>query len=181
MTDRPLSHPFRVATLPTRKPQRFALAPDAPTLAAVAEDLGITAVSAMRFEGEIRAHGRNDFFMEARLTATVTQPCVISLEPVVTKIDAEVRRHYTADFKIADNDEAEIPDDDTLEPLGEVIDAGEVAVEELSLALPPYPRAKDAELGEAVFAEPGSAPLKDEDLKPFAGLASLKDKLGKPE
>ena len=47
----------------------------------------------------------------------------------------------------------------------------------LALALPLYPRAPGAELGQAVFAEPGTAPLKDEDLRPFAGLAGLKAKL----
>jgi len=30
------------------------------------------------------------------------------------------------------------------------------------------------ELGEAVFAAPGTAPLRDEDTRPFAGLAGLR-------
>ncbi len=47
---------------------------------------------------------------------------------------------------------------------------------------PLYPRADGAELGEAVFAEDGAEPLSDEDVKPFAGLAALRDKLdGKNE
>ena len=43
----------------------------------------------------------------------------------------------------------------------------------LALALPLYPRAAGVELGEAVFTEPGLAPLREGDLKPFAALAGL--------
>ena len=50
----------------------------------------------------------------------------------------------------------------------------------LVLALPEYPRSEGAELGEAIFTEAGLAPMKDEDARPFAGLAALKDQL-KPD
>ena len=59
----------------------------------------------------------------------------------------------------------------------EEIDLGAVMVESLELALPLYPRAPGAELGEAVFAAPGAEPLKDVDLRPFAGLSALRDRL----
>jgi uncharacterized metal-binding protein YceD (DUF177 family) len=49
--------------------------------------------------------------------------------------------------------------------------------EALALALPLYPRAPGAELGEAAFTEPGKPVLRDEDARPFAGLAHLRDKL----
>jgi len=45
--------------------------------------------------------------------------------------------------------------------------------EALALALPLYPRAPDADLGEAVFTTPGQAPMTHEAAKPFAGLADL--------
>ena len=56
-------------------------------------------------------------------------------------------------------------------------DPGAVALEALALALPPYPRAPGASLGEAVFAEQGVALLRDDDLRPFSGLASLAERL----
>ena len=34
-----------------------------------------------------------------------------------------------------------------------------------------------AELGEAVYTAPGQIPMSDEDARPFAGLAALRDKL----
>ena len=70
-----------------------------------------------------------------------------------------------------------MPEDDSEEPLPEVIDAGAVMIEALVLALPDYPRSSGAALGEAVHAPPGVAPLRDADLRPFAGLAGLAQKL----
>jgi uncharacterized metal-binding protein YceD (DUF177 family) len=67
-----------------------------------------------------------------------------------------------------------VPEDDSAEPMPEAIDLAEVLREALALALPPWPRAPGAELGEAVFAVPGTAPIRDADLKPFAALAKLR-------
>ena len=49
--------------------------------------------------------------------------------------------------------------------------------EALSLSVPEYPRAAEAELGEMTAEPEGAAPISDEDVKPFAGLAGLRDKL----
>jgi uncharacterized metal-binding protein YceD (DUF177 family) len=74
-----------------------------------------------------------------------------------------------------------MPEDDTAEPLPAVIDLEEVLIEALALALPDYPKAPDAKLEQTVFAPDGKTPISDEETKPFAALAALKDKLGKPE
>ena len=177
----PLSEAFRVAGLSSRKPTRFDLKPDAQTRAAIAAYLGITAIRKLRFAGVISPKGRHDFMLEAVLEAEVEQPCSISLVPVITALHEDVRRVYLAAWENPMGDEMEMPEDDSNEPLGEIIDAGHVAVEALALALPPFPRAPGAVLEVAEFTAPGSAPLRDEDLKPFAGLAALKAKLEKPE
>ncbi len=179
--DLPISHPFRTSALSPRKPTRFALAPDAAALDLLAQLLGITAVRKLSFRGEIRPVGRNDYELEAVLEATVEQPCIVSLAPVVTTIKDTIHRKYLADMVFPDGDEIEMPEDDSQEPLPDVIDAGAVAAEALALALPQYPRAPGAALDEAVFAAPGTAPLRDKDLRPFAGLAGLAQKLGKTD
>jgi uncharacterized metal-binding protein YceD (DUF177 family) len=178
--DLPLSHPLRVAALAARKPTRFDLKPDAATLSALATALGITAVRELRFKGELRPHGRHDWDLDGTLTAVVEQPCIVTLAPVVTRIAERVERRYIADMDVPEADESEIPEDDRVEPLPDVIDAGFVATEAIALALPQYPRAEGVELGEAVHSEPGVKPLRDEDLRPFSGLASLAEKLGLP-
>ncbi|OYU19938.1 MAG: hypothetical protein CFE34_02910 [Rhodobacteraceae bacterium PARR1] len=171
------SQPYRVAALPTRKPMRFTFSPNVAERAALAVELGLLDLPALQLVGEIRAAGRNDYTLEAALTARVVQPCSITLAPVPAAISEAVRRLYVRDYIMPDGDEVELADDDSIDPLPEVIDVADVAREALALALPLYPRAPGAELGQAVFAEPGTAPLKDEDLRPFAGLAALKAKL----
>ena len=54
---------------------------------------------------------------------------------------------------------------------------GQVLAEALALALPDYPRGDEEVIGEQVFTEPGKEAMTDEDAKPFAGLAALRDKL----
>lgn len=173
----PVAHPFRIGALSPRKPTHFSLEPDAASRAEVARLLGITAVDRLSFKGAIRPVGRSDYELTGQLQATVVQPCVVTLDPVTTDIDEPVLRRYLADHAMPTDDEAEMPEDDTAEPLGEAIDPGAVMFEALALALPDYPRAPNAETGEYVHAEPGVAPLRDADLRPFAGLASLAEKL----
>lgn len=171
---------FRAGALSHRKPTRFAWVPDAAARAALAGALDLPAIRALSFKGEILPEGRADFRLSAELSADVVQACVITLAPVPAKIREPVTRRFLADWSDPEGEEAEMPEDDSADPLPEVIDIAEIAREALALALPPWPRAEGAELGEAVFAAPGEAPIRDEDLKPFAGLASLLKKGEKP-
>ena len=175
---------IRVADLSARRPVSFDLAPDGAEMARISEDLGLLGLRKLRFRGKMTAEGRADWLLQADLGATVIQPCVVTLDPVQTRIDEPVTRRFSPDAALETPEpgaEIEIPEDDTLEPLGTEIDFGRVMVEALSLALPPYPRRDGAELGQLTVAEEGVAPLQDEDTKPFAALARLRDKLGKPD
>ena len=181
MTDTP-SHDastrsYRSAALSSRKPTRFDLRATEAERQALANDLGLIDLPAFRLKGEIRPVGRNDFELAAHLDADAVQPCSVTLSPVPAKLSEDIRRLYIADWHDPEGDEVEMPEDDSQEPLPEVIDLLDVARESLALALPLYPRAAGVALGEAVFAGPGTAPLRDDDLKPFAGLAALKAKL----
>jgi len=175
--DDPATRSFRSATLSSRKPTRFDLRLSGAERQALAAELGLLDLPAFRMKGEIRPVGRNDFELLAQMEADVVQPCSITLAPVPATLSDPVRRLYIADWQDPEGDEVEMPEDDSQDPLPEVIDLLDIAREALALALPLYPRAEGVELGEAVFAAPGTAPLRDEDLKPFAGLAALKAKL----
>lgn len=174
------SLPFRVAGLSARKPTRFAFRPDAEGRSAIAAALGLLDLPFFVFGGEIRPAGRSDFELVADMKAKVVQPCSISLAPVPAEIAEPVHRLYQAEFHQPEAEEAEMMDDEA-EPLPEVLDIAAIAVEALALALPLYPRAPGVELGEVNYAEAGVAPITDADLRPFAGLASLADRLKKPD
>ncbi len=168
---------IRLSELKTKGPTRFALQPDAAELGQIAGELGILGLKKLRFAGTLTPMGRQDWQLDAELGATVVQSCVVTLEPVTTRIEEPVTRRYLADFEFPEEDEAEMPEDEEAEPLPAVLDLGEVMREALALALPPFPRAEGVELGEAVFTEPGADPLTEEKVKPFAGLAELKKKM----
>ena len=173
-------HALKVSDLSSKRPTAFEIRPDATARAAIAQELGLLGLRKLSFVGEIASAGRADWRLDARLGATVVQSCVVTLEPVTTRLDEDVTRRYSPDApeSVEGVEEVEMPEDDTLEPLGRFIDPEQVMIEALSLALPLYPRAEDAEpLGEAVFAPPGQRALRDEDARPFAELAELRARL----
>lgn len=178
MTSAP-SHIIDPAQLAQRKPTRFALEPDAAQLKAMTETLGIPALKRFRFTGELRPASKSDWQLTADLGATAVQDCVITLEPVTTRIDQPITRRFIADWHAPEGAEVEMPEDTDAEPLPPLIDLYEIALEALSLALPAWPRKDDAELGSAQFAESGVAPMTDADAKPFAALKGLRDDLAK--
>ena len=156
------SLPFKVTAIAGRTSTHVRFHPSAPERAAIAQALGLLNLPVLTFD-----------VLEGKMAATVVQPCSVTLDPVTTRLSEAVRRHFIADYKLPEADELEMPEDDSTEALPEVIDAVTVVVEALALALPLYPRAAGVELGEAVFTEPGLAPLREGDLKPFAALAGL--------
>ncbi|MCB1397216.1 MAG: DUF177 domain-containing protein [Rhodobacter sp.] len=165
-----LSLPLRVADLPGRAAVAFRLAPDAAARETLAADLGIRRVRKLVFHGTLEPAGRHDLRLEGTLGATVVQDCVVSGEPVTTRIDTPVSRLFLRRMPEPDGPEAEIPEDDTLEPLGAEVDPGAVMIEALSLALPDYPRADGAELDDSIT---GAGDV-DARRNPFAVLAALK-------
>jgi uncharacterized metal-binding protein YceD (DUF177 family) len=180
MTDTP-SPPLRLRTggLSPRKPTRFRFAPDAPARQAIARALDLIALKALVFEGEVTPQGRDTLLLQARLTADAVQACVVTLGPVPARVDEEVRRRYVAGLAEPEGDEAEMPEDDSEEPMPQELDFTAIATEALALALPDYPRAPGAELAPVTVAPPGAAPLEEDRPKPFAGLAGLAERLAR--
>ena len=172
------SQPYRSGAVSGRKTIRFTFAPDKSARAAMAQVLGLLDLPECVLKVELQPMGRIDVALRADLTALVVQACSISLAPVTSRLKDSVERNYRHDFEDPKGDEVEMLGDDA-EPLPEVIDVAAVALEALALALPLYPRAKGVDLGAAVATPPGAAPLTDEALKPFAGLAGLADLLKK--
>lgn len=168
---------LRIADLATRKATTFSRELDAAERETLAKTLDISEVRKARLVGEIAPQGGRDWYLTASLGATIVQPCVVTLDPVVTRIDEPVTRTYVANYEEPDGSEVEMPEDDTVEPIPPILDLDAVLLEALSLALPPFPRAEGVELGTAVYTDTGASPMTDEDAKPFAGLGALIDQL----
>ncbi|WP_458790347.1 YceD family protein [Yoonia sp. MH D7] len=176
MSDLPTSH-LRLSDLASRKATPFNLAPNTNERMAIAAALGIVAIKKLTFTGTITPVGRTDWNLRGTLGATVVQDCVVTLAPVTSRVDDPVQRTYMADVAQIEEPEVEMTADENIEHLPTSIDLYSVLIEALSLGMPAYPRAPDAELGDAVFAKSGIAPMTDEDAKPFAGLGDLRKAL----
>ncbi|MEM9349416.1 MAG: DUF177 domain-containing protein [Pseudomonadota bacterium] len=174
MTENPT---IPLAKLPLGQTHRVSWAPAAAQMRKLADNLDLIDLRKLRAEVTLSPRGDTDWHMSVGWGATVIQPCVVSLAPVKTRLEETNALTFTANMPQIDESEAEMPEDDGLEPLPEVIDLNDVLREMISLALPAYPRAEAAQLDATVFGPPGIAPMTDEDAKPFAGLAALKDKL----
>lgn len=166
-----------LARLSRAAPTNFTLEPDAEARTRIAADLDLRGLRKLRLDGKLHPEGKADWRLEAKLGATAVQSCVVTLEPVTTRIDTSLVRSYRADMPEPVGDELEMPEDDTIEPLPATLDLRALMIEALALELPDYPRAVGVELGQAVYAPPGVAPITDDDAKPLAGLAALRDKL----
>ena len=174
---------YAVSQLPAHRPFEITFTPDADLRAEIATQLGAEKLRKLRFEGAIAPDGPKGFVLTGVLGATVVQACVVTLEPVTTRIDTGLEMAFQPDPDLPPpGSETELSDEDTEAPapLSDVIDVADAITEALALALPDYPKAPSAELGEAVFAEPGTAPLTEEAAKPFAGLAALRAQMSAP-
>jgi hypothetical protein len=148
------------------------LAADEETRAAVADLAGLASLPRLHASFEVATHGRGGLHVFGRVSATVGQTCVVTLEPVENEIDEAI------DLVLApaavpppvagqDGGEVEVPAEDAPEPLvGGRIDLGAIATEFLILGIDPYPRRPDA-----VFRPPAAG---DESAHPFAALGALK-------
>lgn len=159
-----------------RDPDGFAfdLAPDEAEVRAIAALLDVPSVRRMRLRGRLAPTPLGGWRLDAELGATVVQTCVVTLDPVTTRIDQPVRRMWMPADAAAREIVVDPDEEDEVEPLGDRIDLGLVAIEALALALPAYPRKPGATLG-----PPDPPDLEAEGgRKPFAGLAALRAKMG---
>jgi uncharacterized metal-binding protein YceD (DUF177 family) len=167
------SFPVDIVSLP-QGGVRHRLKPTEAERAAIARRLELQALPRFQIEIEVTPSRGNGALLTAAFEAEVVQTCVVSLEAVPDKVSDRFEVRFLPPELIEDiapGDELEMSaEEDAPEPLGgpngTTFDAGEVAVQYLSLALNPYPR-----LPEAVI--PKEATL-EEEPSPFAVLASLK-------
>lgn len=148
------SEPFR---------QRIeAIAEERRNLAARFELLSLDRLSA---EVELRHKEGGVILLAAEFVAEFEQCCAVTLEPVRGALSGR----FSLVYGPAPDEEPEIAlsgDEPAFEPLtGDTIDIGEAVAQELSLALPEFPRHPDATIDEFLAA--------DTPESPFASLARL--------
>ncbi len=110
-------------------------------------------------EVELRRESREVILLEAEFAAEFEQCCAVTLKPV----SGQVSDRFSLVYGPAPEEEQEIAlstDEPAFEPLnGNSIDIGEAVAQELSLALPIFPRDPEAGIDEAAIAEPLQGPF----------------------
>jgi len=143
--------------------------------AAVARRLGILAVDRLTARLTVKSLNGQIFRVEGTWDAAVHQACVVSLEPVAESLSGTIEASFEAG---GSRPAAEFGGEVLVDPLGadpaellpeEGIDLGELVVQEMAVALDPYPRAQGAEVAPRYQL---SGVEKNEG--PFAALKGLK-------
>jgi hypothetical protein len=172
--------PLRTRDIPARGLSRLIEA-TAEECAAVAAATGLTAVSDLRADIRVELHANERYDLTGSVTATITQVCVVTLEPFESTVTQPIAisfsdqpsqtvpsQHRAVDIDVFDPDEQPDPPDPVV---NNTIDLGAVAVEFLTLALDFYPKKPGVEFADVTVGEPG--PLEPSS---FAALERLKDR-----
>jgi uncharacterized metal-binding protein YceD (DUF177 family) len=166
----PWSVPVRLGDI-TETGRRVTVEADTAARAALAGALGVDSVQRAGATFDLRPWGHDGVHVEGRVSATVRQTCVVTLEPVVNEIDEDVDVDFApepaavARPKSEEEAPSSIEGPDTL--VGDSIDVGALATEYLILGVDPHPR-KPGIAFDAPKAEDAA------EGSPFAALAALK-------
>lgn len=173
----PYSHAIAADKIPARG-SRLHIETTPAEREAVARWLDVQQVSEMSADFQLTPMGKTGLVrVNGRLTARVTQSCVVTLAPVETAVDEEISLTFGPPEDGAEDDGDEIEIDfheaDPPDPMVDgIIDLGAVMVEHLALGIDPFPRAEGA-----AFAPPKDKPeVPEPKANPFAVLAALKQK-----
>jgi len=150
------------------------LVADVETRLAIARLADVRELSRLEANFDLLRHDGGGLRVTGRISATVGQNCVVTLEPLVNEIEEDVDLLYmpAAAAAATDGENAAEPKWDDPEPLiGGAVDLGALATEFVVLGIDPYPRKPGA-----VFEPPRD---QKPDAGPFAALAGLmKDRDG---
>jgi hypothetical protein len=165
----PWSHPVTIHDVPEAG-RHVRLVTDEGTRAAVAAQAEVRELPRLKADFHVRRHGRDGLHVVGRVSATVGQTCVVTLDPIENEVEEEIDVVFTPAASMPESEgevSLDIAVEDPPEPLvGGVVDLGAVATEFLMLGIDPYPRKPGA-----AFDAP---PAGDDEGHPFAALAALK-------
>ena len=124
--------------------------------AAIAQRLILPSVAAVRCQWQLRPAHAGSLEAEGSLRARLRQVCVVSLDEFETEIIEEFAvRFVPSGAEDEPTDDPDEPDEIPFE--AGTLDLGEATVEQLALALDPYPRKPGADLGMPGQGESASA------------------------
>jgi len=116
----------------------------------VADLLGVAGVAEFLFDYQLIPSGKGRYRLKGRLRASVTQECVLTLEPIEVRYDENLvidlwpPKDVAMAEKFAGDEGRSILLDGPEPIVDEMIDVGQLAYEYLASELNPYPRKENA-------------------------------------
>ncbi len=161
----------RIAATPSHF--KFDAAPD--ECEALASRFGLISLDRFHAAFTLRRLRKDLIRVKGHISATLVQACVVTLEPLPADIAEDVELDFSEE---PDEPGTEMDLDaeaaDGPEPLsGGMIDLGEVAAEQLGLAIDPYPRKPGAEVPTEWAGDPAPEPVPEPKVNPFSALEKL--------
>jgi uncharacterized metal-binding protein YceD (DUF177 family) len=125
----------------------------------LAQRFDLLALDRLAAEVELRWQGGDVVVLDAAYDAEYEQSCTVTLDPV----RGSVTGRFSLIYGPPDSEEPEIAmsgEEPAFEPLtSDAIDIGEAVAQELSLALPEFPRHPDATIDDFLEVEPVNGPF----------------------
>lgn len=144
-------------------------------LVAITQELDLVSCDSLTARYRIKPVAGGGYRVSGDIAAAVEQRCIVSLEPVASKVAAPIEVEYWPGGRRDDaDDEGEIEalSAAEIEPLlNGRLDVGRIIFEQLAASLDPYPRKDGVAFEAPPEAPPGAAPG-----GPFAALGRLKAK-----
>lgn len=146
---------------------------------ALAKDLDLAEVSKLEVSIATRIWRKEGYALVVQGRVDVVQTCIVSLEPVLEKVELSFERKFLPADEVEDMEdisvelELDYEAEDPPEPMeGQVLNLYDMIREELSLSLNPYPRKE----GVAPVEQPNTADNDEGRKSPFAVLEGWKSK-----
>lgn len=173
-SEKPAPSPWRVPVAVEEVAEtgrHFELIADLDVRAAIARMAGLRDLPRLRADFDVTRHGAGGLRVMGRVSATVSQSCIVTLEPLANEVEEEIDLLFMPQSAAGANGNSETdgsrPDAKRGDPellIGGVVDLGALATEFLILGIDPYPRKPGA-----LFEPPRDSRA---DSGPFAALAS---------
>lgn len=175
----PFSYPVKVGNI-SANAVTVTIAADERELKGLAELWQVLEVKSLKSEVYLSRWKKDGVRLKGRVEAEIVQACVVTLEPVESRIAEEYEQIFVPEgsklARVVANDAAEMvldPDGPDLPETfaGDTIDVGEAVTEFAALAIDPYPRRQGEQFADHIESD-GSD--KSDRPNPFAALKDWK-------
>lgn len=156
-------------------PSHFKFDAEPAERAALADRFGLISLDRFHANFSVRRLRKDLIRVKGHISASLVQACVVTLEPIPAEIAEDVELDFSEEpDDLATEIDLDAEAADGPEALsGGMIDLGEVASEQLGLAIDPYPRKPGAEVPAEWAGDPASEPVPEPKVNPFSALEKL--------